>query len=128
MSLGARVSTAQVSTLLPFSIFSSKRGGGGGQCDGFIQDGMYWRVAGWDASWSVAKQSFDLDMPPFLSLTHSERYRLLTLLVTLCIEPLTPIDQPLDKLEDLTPREVSNASQKMVLTQVCTGIIDSVTN
>jgi len=46
-------------------------------------DGMYWRVAGRDASRSVAKQSFDL-------------------------EPLTPIDQPLDKLDDLTLREREN--------------------
>ncbi|KAI0277599.1 cytochrome b5 [Russula aff. rugulosa BPL654] len=46
-------------------------------------DGMYWRVAGRDASRSVAKQSFGP-------------------------EPLTPIDQPLDKLEDLSPREREN--------------------
>jgi len=46
-------------------------------------DGMYWRVAGRDASRSVARQSFDP-------------------------EPLTPIDQPLDKLENLTPREREN--------------------
>ncbi|KAH9993940.1 cytochrome b5-like heme/steroid binding domain-containing protein [Russula vinacea] len=46
-------------------------------------DGMYWRVAGRDASRSVAKQSFD---------------------------PGTPrsIDQPLDNLEDLTPREIES--------------------
>jgi len=49
-------------------------------------DGMYWRVAGRDASRSVAKQSF---VP----------------------EPLTSIDQPLDKLEDLTPREIENMSR-----------------
>ena len=68
---------------------------------------MYWRVAGRDASRNVAKQSFDLGTPSFLSLARSERYLLLTLLVTPRIEPLTPIDQPLDKLEDLTPRERS---------------------
>jgi hypothetical protein len=68
---------------------------------------MYWRVAGRDASRSVAKQSFDLGTLPFLSLARSERYRLLTLLVTPRIEPLTPIDQPLDKLDDLTLRERS---------------------
>lgn len=81
--------------------------GGGKETDGFIQDGMYWRVAGRDASRSVAKQSFDLGTPPFLSLARSKRYRLLTLLVMPRIEPLTPIDEPLDKLEDLTPRERS---------------------
>ena len=75
--------------------------------DGFIQDGMYWRVAGRDASRSVAKQSFGLGTPPF-HLSRSLRalsIGLLTLLVMPRIEPLTPIDQPLDKLEDLTARE-----------------------
>ena len=33
--------------------------------DEFIQDGMYWRIAGRDASRSVAKQSFDLGTLPF---------------------------------------------------------------
>jgi len=50
---------------------------------GFYPDGMYWRVAGRDASRCAAKQSFGFDT-------------------------LTPIDQPLDKLEDLTPREREN--------------------
>jgi len=46
-------------------------------------DGMYGNFAGRDASRGMAKQSFDLEM-------------------------LTPIDQPLDKLEDLTPEEIEN--------------------
>ncbi|KAH9952410.1 cytochrome b5 [Lactifluus volemus] len=45
-------------------------------------DGMYGNFAGRDASRGMAKQSFDLEM-------------------------LTPVDQPLDKLEDLTPEEMS---------------------
>ncbi|KAI0727659.1 cytochrome b5 [Fomitopsis betulina] len=43
--------------------------------------GMYANFAGRDASRGMAKQSFDLDM-------------------------LTPIDQPLDKLDNLTPEEM----------------------
>jgi hypothetical protein len=105
MSLEARVSTAQVSTSLPFFDLLEQRGVK--MADGFNQDGMYWRVAGRDASRSVAKQSFDLGTPPFPSLARSKRCRLLTLLVMRRIEPLTPIDLPLDKLEDLTPRERS---------------------
>ncbi|KDQ57954.1 hypothetical protein JAAARDRAFT_34768 [Jaapia argillacea MUCL 33604] len=46
-------------------------------------NGMYGNFAGRDASRGMAKQSFDEDM-------------------------LTPIDQPLDKLEDLTPDEIDN--------------------
>ncbi|KAH8109069.1 cytochrome b5 [Phellopilus nigrolimitatus] len=46
-------------------------------------DGPYGNFAGRDASRGMAKQSFDLDM-------------------------LTPIDQPLDKLDDLTPSEIGN--------------------
>lgn len=46
-------------------------------------DGMYGNFAGRDASRGMAKQSFDIEM-------------------------LTPIDQPLDKLEDLTPEEIDN--------------------
>ncbi|KZT66914.1 cytochrome b5 [Daedalea quercina L-15889] len=45
--------------------------------------GMYANFAGRDASRGMAKQSFDLDM-------------------------LTPVDQPLDKLDDLTPEEIDN--------------------
>lgn len=45
--------------------------------------GMYANFAGRDASRGMAKQSFDEEM-------------------------LTPIDQPLDKLEDLTPEEIEN--------------------
>ncbi|KAH9023490.1 cytochrome b5-like heme/steroid binding domain-containing protein [Lactarius pseudohatsudake] len=46
-------------------------------------DGMYGNFAGRDASRGMAKQSFDVEM-------------------------LTPLDQPLDKLEDLTPEEIEN--------------------
>ncbi|EIM80650.1 cytochrome b5 [Stereum hirsutum FP-91666 SS1] len=46
-------------------------------------DGMYGNFAGRDASRGMAKQSFDEDM-------------------------LTDIDQPLDKLQDLTPDEIEN--------------------
>ncbi|KAI0364620.1 cytochrome b5 [Pilatotrama ljubarskyi] len=46
-------------------------------------NGMYANFAGRDASRGMAKQSFDEDM-------------------------LTPIDQPLDKLDDLTPEEIEN--------------------
>ncbi|KAG5634319.1 hypothetical protein H0H81_002424 [Sphagnurus paluster] len=46
-------------------------------------NGMYGNFAGRDASRGMAKQSFDLEM-------------------------LTPLDQPLDKLEDLRPDEVDN--------------------
>ncbi|KAF8433918.1 cytochrome b5-like heme/steroid binding domain-containing protein [Boletus edulis BED1] len=45
--------------------------------------GMYGNFAGRDASRGMAKQSFDTEM-------------------------LTPIDQPLDKLEDLRPDEIEN--------------------
>ncbi|KAG6334817.1 hypothetical protein ID866_4269 [Astraeus odoratus] len=46
-------------------------------------EGMYGNFAGRDASRGMAKQSFDMEM-------------------------LTPIDQPLDKLEDLAPDEIEN--------------------
>ncbi|KAF9555929.1 cytochrome b5 [Agrocybe pediades] len=46
-------------------------------------NGMYGNFAGRDASRGMAKQSFDLEM-------------------------LTPVDQPLDKLEDLKPDEIEN--------------------
>jgi len=46
-------------------------------------EGMYANFSGRDASRGMAKQSFDEEM-------------------------LTPIDQPLDKLEDLTPEEIEN--------------------
>ncbi|KAA1470788.1 cytochrome b5 [Dentipellis sp. KUC8613] len=46
-------------------------------------DGMYGNFAGRDASRGMAKQSFDVEM-------------------------LTPIDQPLDKLTDLTQEEIDN--------------------
>ncbi|KAJ3557056.1 hypothetical protein NP233_g11836 [Leucocoprinus birnbaumii] len=46
-------------------------------------NGMYGNFAGRDASRGMAKQSFDLEM-------------------------LTPVDQPIDKLEDLKPEEIDN--------------------
>ncbi|WWD09567.1 hypothetical protein V865_007695 [Kwoniella europaea PYCC6329] len=46
-------------------------------------DGVYGNFAGRDASRGMAKQSFELDM-------------------------LTPVDQPLDKLSDLTQAEIDN--------------------
>ncbi|EIN04565.1 cytochrome b5 [Punctularia strigosozonata HHB-11173 SS5] len=46
-------------------------------------NGMYGNFAGRDASRGMAKQSFDVEM-------------------------LTPIDQPLDKLDDLKPDEIEN--------------------
>ncbi|KAG2155331.1 cytochrome b5-like heme/steroid binding domain-containing protein [Suillus bovinus] len=46
-------------------------------------DGMYGNFAGRDASRGMAKQSFDMEM-------------------------LTPVDQPLDKLQDLKPDEIEN--------------------
>ena len=46
-------------------------------------NGMYGNFAGRDASRGMAKQSFDMEM-------------------------LTPLDQPLDKLEDLRPDEIEN--------------------
>ncbi|KIM44101.1 hypothetical protein M413DRAFT_443151 [Hebeloma cylindrosporum] len=46
-------------------------------------NGMYGNFAGRDASRGMAKQSFDLEM-------------------------LTPVDQPLDKLEDLKQHEIEN--------------------
>ncbi|KAF7986741.1 hypothetical protein HWV62_20308 [Athelia sp. TMB] len=46
-------------------------------------NGMYGNFAGRDASRGMAKQSFDIEM-------------------------LTPIDQPLDKLDDLAPDEIEN--------------------
>ncbi|SNX82819.1 related to Membrane steroid binding protein [Melanopsichium pennsylvanicum] len=48
--------------------------------------GPYGNFAGRDASRGMAKQSFDLDM-------------------------LTPLDRPIDKLEDLTPSEVKNMKE-----------------
>jgi hypothetical protein len=59
MSLEARGSTAQVSNSLPCSIFLGAR-----VTDGFyFTDGMYWHLAGRDASRSAAKQSFDPGTP-----------------------------------------------------------------
>ena len=61
---------------------------------------MYGNFAGRDASRGMAKQSFDIGKPRSLSaqstaaLTHDR------------IEMLTPVDQPLDKLGDLSPEEM----------------------
>lgn len=64
MSLGEKVFMAQVSTL--FTPFRSPREMGVGRANVFVcQDGMYWRIAGRDASRSVAKQSFDPGAPLF---------------------------------------------------------------
>lgn len=62
-------------------------------------DGMYGNFAGRDASRGMAKQSFDLGS----CVIHLILLRLLDRTIA---EMLTPVDQPLDKLEDLTPSEM----------------------
>jgi membrane-associated progesterone receptor component len=61
---------------------------------------MYGNFAGRDASRGMAKQSFDLGMSLMGATSciasHSFHHS----------EMLTPIDQPLDKLEDLRPDEM----------------------
>ena len=64
---------------------------------------MYGNFAGRDASRGMAKQSFDLGTPKKRFLSRNDLPRL----DSSTIEMLTPIDQPLDKLEDLTPEEMS---------------------
>jgi hypothetical protein len=61
---------------------------------------MYGNFAGRDASRGMAKQSFDSGRP----LSHTAP----SIADPICdrIEMLTPIDQPLDKLGDLTPEEM----------------------
>lgn len=62
-------------------------------------DGMYGNFAGRDASRGMAKQSFDLGqcLPQMKApVTH----------VINLLEMLTPVDQPLDKLEDLQKDEM----------------------
>ena len=61
-------------------------------------DGMYANFAGRDASRGMAKQSFE-EGAHYLPFFH-------TLLTHTLTEMLTPIDQPLDKLEDLTQEEM----------------------
>ena len=60
---------------------------------------MYGNFAGRDASRGMAKQSFDLGITCISNLglcQHSLESE----------EMLTPVDQPLDKLEDLRPDEM----------------------
>ncbi|KAI0942484.1 hypothetical protein AcW1_003104 [Taiwanofungus camphoratus] len=67
-------------------------------------DGMYANFAGRDASRGMAKQSFDTG-------AHPAQTGLLISSPTLPLcsaEMLTPVDQPLDKLDDLTPDEIDN--------------------
>ena len=67
--------------------------------DATYTDGMYGNFAGRDASRGMAKQSFDLGL---LAFVIKWRLRLMGCMVDM----LTPIDEPLDKLEDLTPEEM----------------------
>jgi hypothetical protein len=62
---------------------------------------MYGNFAGRDASRGMAKQSFDLGA--FFSLG-----LFIWGLITrwIIVDMLTPVDQPLDKLEDLKPEEM----------------------
>ena len=70
--------------------------------DVWLAEGMYANFAGRDASRGMAKQSFDLGMcmssEPMLCI-HS-------VLTKTAPDMLTPVDQPLDKLDDLTPEEM----------------------
>ena len=61
-------------------------------------DGMYGNFAGRDASRGMAKQSFDLGMTYIFS---SWRFS-----YDLPLDMLTPVDQPLDKLDDLKSDEM----------------------
>jgi membrane-associated progesterone receptor component len=58
---------------------------------------MYGNFAGRDASRGMAKQSFDIGTHPSLRVVSTSDS---------IAEMLTPVDQPLDKLEDLTPEEM----------------------
>ena len=60
---------------------------------------MYGNFAGRDASRGMAKQSFDLGMA-FIFLYLKDFLKILSIL-----DMLTPVDQPLDKLDDLRPDE-----------------------
>ena len=70
----------------------------------FNADGMYGNFAGRDASRGMAKQSFDLGTSPTNYI-----FSYLSLIRCL-LDMLTPLDQPLDKLEDLTAEEMSGNS------------------
>ena len=61
-------------------------------------EGMYANFAGRDASRGMAKQSFDEGMDARLTSS--------CLIHDPLPEMLTPIDQPMDKLEDLTAEEM----------------------
>lgn len=86
-------------------------------------DGPYGNFAGRDASRGMAKQSFALGKPhtPFLTLCLAYVFLSQALTKTYCYpalnsttnissltpsDMLTPIDQPLDKLDDLPPDEM----------------------
>jgi len=62
---------------------------------------MYGNFAGRDASRGMAKQSFDLGECSCCAVSSFE-----VSLSDMCVEMLTPVDQPLDKLEDLKPEEM----------------------
>ena len=61
---------------------------------------MYANFAGRDASRGMAKQSFDEGLLSFYSWLLSIQ------IIYQNTEMLTPIDQPLDRLEDLKPDEM----------------------
>jgi membrane-associated progesterone receptor component len=63
-------------------------------------DGMYGNFAGRDASRGMAKQSFDSGECLSGCLAMDLIYD------PFVVEILTPIDQPLDKLDDLMPDEM----------------------
>ena len=63
--------------------------------------GMYQNFAGRDASRGMAKQSFDDGTPDFVLCNWT-----CMIYQTLCLDMLTPVDQPLDKLDNLTQAEM----------------------
>ncbi len=78
---------------------------------------MYGNFAGRDASRGMAKQSFDLGTSLSLTVIRILLTRLLRL------DMLTPIDQPLDKLGDLTPEEMSVLSLFPLILQTLTPFL-----
>ena len=62
-----------------------------------VQEGMYANFAGRDASRGMAKQSFDEGPFEPMGVTRADSWH---------SDMLTELDQPLDKLQDLTPSEV----------------------
>lgn len=62
---------------------------------------MYGNFAGRDASRGMAKQSFDLGMRSNVQQRKSRYVN-----ISFLLEMLTPVDQPMDKLEDLKPDEM----------------------